>query len=196
MAGFLGNKAAVTSAKVDTSKGVERGGGNMPDGTRANLMIERMDYRDASESEFQKQKHGLSACQNAINGMFRIKETQDGKYLKKCVFHSFFMASDDSARAAKDQQIMAMCAALAVEQDANLEGLHEEIFGGEEWPAQEVLSDTIGTMCGVEIGVFTDKATGKVTEFIRKIGKPYVFEQVAAGAGGTSPSGRKRRSRS
>lgn len=195
MAGFLGNKKAVTSAVTDTSKNVERGGVAMPDGTRANVMIERMDYRDASESKFQLEAHGKYACENAINGMLRIKETANGKFLKKCLFHTFFMASDKSDRAAKDQQIMAMCAALAVEQDANLAGLHDEIFGGDEWPAQEVLSDTIGTLAGVEIGVFTDKTTGKVTEFIRKIGKPYVFEQVEAGSAGTPPSERKRRRR-
>lgn len=196
MAGFLGNKAAVTSAKVDTSKGVERGGSAMPDGTRANMMIERMDYRDATESEHHKANQGVYACENAINGMFRIKETADGKYLKKCLFHTFFLASDNPTRAAKDQQIMAMIAAVAAEQDKELEGLHDEIFGGENWPEQAVLSDTIGTMVGIEIGVFADPKTGKVNEFIRKIRKPFEFAHADQQEGGTAPSGRRRRSRS
>lgn len=199
MAGFLGTKKAVTG-KADTSSRVERGGGSKPDGLKVNCMLERCDYRDATESAHHLAKQGKEACENSINMMFRIKETADGKWLKGCVFHSAFMASIDTSRAAKDQQIVSVCATLAGEQDQALAELHADIFDSEDWPEDAVLRDMVGTMVGIEIGVFADKATGKVNEFIRKIGKPYEFgsaEQATSGqtAGGDAAAPRRRRSR-
>lgn len=188
MAGFLGSKKVVTG-KTDTSKAVVTGGGEMPDNTLANCMIERAAYRDASESEYHVKKHGKEACENAINVMLRIKETKDGKYLKKCVFATLFMAS--AATGAADQKKMSMMATCAGEQDQNLEGLHAEIFDGDDWPADEVLGDLIGTMVGVKIGVF--KADGKTNEFIREIQKPYEF--AAAGPSTSAPAGGRTRQR-
>lgn len=181
-----GVKAPTRTKKAETS-----GGGGFKNGDRANMVVERIAIKSTDNANV-IEKQGEEAAGEYINIMWRVKETADGKNVKRCVFQNLFIASIDAKRASTDAQYLAAICTLA-EENHNTDGIYADIIESDEKPDDAILADLIGVSAGVVVGVMEQQGRD-ASEFVRALSEPYVFEdapskEVAQGSG-------RRRSRS
>lgn len=185
------------TAPTRTANAQSASGSGFKDGDRANVRIERISRKPSDNAQV-VQQHGEDGADNAISIMHRVKETADGKNVKRCLFQTLYIMSSNPTRAAQDAQYLAALCTLADENHGG-DGLYEEIIEGAEFPDDELLKDLIGTDSGVSVGVFLpkDAKPGQgASEFVRALKAPYDFaETQTADAGGVSGSARSERRR-